>query len=309
MKRFLGVLEGLNVFGTSTIDPVSYSFDCLLLSSFNDDRAIWRLLFSLSVPLIVVSLLSFHWGYRSVTRHGGDRVYTLRRLALTVITVTYATYFDLTQVAMRTFNCIVVHTHVDPFSNATTRYWLGDTSIECFKHTHIVLIYIALAVLSLITVCFPITCFHTLNKHRSEVSNTRSWTYDTLGFLGAPFKEHFIYWECVTMIKKAMLSIVLVFSHSLGIRVQGLIVLLVLILFLYIHLICFPYDEAYHTLNYYESGSLLTSCVTYTMVQFFSEESSQIVQAIASIALTAVNVSFVGLMVFKIIRDLFQLQR
>jgi len=309
-KKIVDLLQGLNILGAASTDSISYSFDCLFSLASNGSKAIWRLLFSLFVPLIVISLLSLHWGYKSMTKHGGNLGYFFRRLTLTVITVTYAAYFDLTQVAMRTFSCVAVHASVDHFSNVVTRYWIGDTSIECYKNTHIILICISLVVVALVTIGFPMFSSFSLNQHKSEVRDTSSWTHDTLGFLGGPFKQGFIYWECVTMTKKAILSIIIVFSYSLEVQSQGLLILLVLVFFLYIHFLCYPYDKEYHTLNYYESGSLLVSCVTYTLIQFFNvEKFSQVARSIVSLSIIAINVGFVCLMAYKIIKDLVQLLR
>eukprot|EP00210_Caulerpa_lentillifera_P004003 g3819.t1 len=309
-KKILGMLEGLNVLGAAIIGSVSYSIDCLISSSSNATRAIWKLLFNLFVPNIVILLLALHWGYRWFTKHKGNRLYFSKRLLLTVVTVTYITYFDLTQVAIRVFSCVGAHVDANPFSNVITRYWIGDTSIECYENTHIILMGIALVILVLVSICFPVLCSITLSQKRDEVVNTTSWTHETLGFLGGPFKKNFIYWECITMIKKALLSIIIVFSYSLGNQIQGLLILLVLVLFLYFHTLCYPYTKEYHTLNYYESGSLLVSCVTYTLVQLFNvEKCSEVTRSIVSLLLVAINGGFLCLMSFKTVREATHLIR
>eukprot|EP00210_Caulerpa_lentillifera_P004019 g3834.t1 len=309
-KKILCMLEGLNVLGATIIGSVSYSIDCLISSSSNATRAIWRLLFSLFVPNIVILLLALHWGYRCFTKHGGDHLYFSKRLLLTVVTVTYITYFDLTQIAIKVFSCVGVHVSNDPFSTTIARFWIGDTSIECYKNTHLFLIGIALVILVLVSICFPVLCSITLSQKADEFRDTTSWTYEILGFLGGPFKRSFIYWECITMIKKALLSIIIVFSYSLGNQIQGLLILIVLVLFLYFHTLCFPYDKKYHTLNYYESGSLLVSCVTYALVQFFNvEKCSKIVRSMVSLLLLIINGGFLCLMAIKLVREATHLIR
>eukprot|EP00210_Caulerpa_lentillifera_P004033 g3848.t1 len=309
-SKILGMLEGLNLLGAATSDSVSYSIDCLISSASNATKAIWRLLFSLFVPNIVVLLLALHWAYRCYTKYGRDKLYFSKRLLLTIVTVVYITYFDLTQVAIRVFSCVGVHVNMNPFSNAITRYWIEDTSIKCYENTHIILMCIALVVLILVSICFPILCSISLSHKSDEIEDTTSWTYETLGFLGGPFKKAYVYWECITMIKKALLSIIIVFSYSLGNQIQGLLILIVLVLFLYFHTLCRPYAEEYHTLNYYESGSLLVSCVTYTLVQFFNvERCSEVIRGIVSLLLIAINGGFVCIMAFKIIREATNLVR
>lgn len=268
----IGTMEKLQGLGAATINSISRPLDCLLSSGSRATRVIWRTLFSIFIPTSVIAILAMYWGYRTIIVHEGDGSYFVKRLLLTIITTTYITYFDLTQVAVRVFNCVVVYNDIDPFSELFTRTRIADTSIECYKGTHIVLIGIAFVVLMLVSIGFPLFCSLALRAKRKELTTTNSWAHDTLSFLCGPFKQKFVYWECVTMIKKAMLSIIIVFSYSLGNQAQGLLILMVLVFFLYLHLVCNPYDEAFTSLNYFEGGSLLTSCAIYTLVQFLNVE-------------------------------------
>lgn len=303
------LLETLQVVGSATINSVSRPIGCLFTFTSNATRAITRLLFSLFVPIVVIAILSFYWVRASSRLQQKEKMkYLVKRFLLTVLTVTYIIYFDLTQVAVNTFNCVVVDDSADPFSNSTTRYWIGDTSIECYNNAHSMLIGVAVVILAFVSFAFPLFCSFALVRQRDEVMQSNSWAHETLGLLCGPFKARFVYWECVTMIKKALLSIVLVFSYSLGNQAQGLLLTLVLMVFFCIHSVCYPFEERFNELNYYEIGSLLTSCATYTLVQFFNVGTcSKPARAIVSVVLMLLNGGFIGVLVFISVRNVIHL--
>lgn len=306
----LNTMEKLQVLGATTINSISRPIDCLLSFASQGAKVICRTLFSIVIPTIVIAILSLYWGYRTIMVHKGDKAYFLKRLLLSVITTTYITYFDLTQVAVRVFNCVVVYDHVDHSSNLFTRFWIADTSIECYNGTHFCLIGIALVILILVSFGFPLFCSFALSAARDELATSNSWAHDTLSFLCGPFKERFVYWECVTMIKKALLSIVIVFSYLLGNQVQGLLILIVLVFFLYLHLVCNPYDDAFSSLNSFEGGSLLTSCMVYMLVQFLNVGTlSEFGRHTVSVCLIFIASAFVCIMVYKTLSNIIHLLR
>jgi len=284
----LSTMEKLEVCGAATINSISRPIDCLLSSTSRGTRVIYRTLFSIFVPITVIAILAMYWGRRAVTVHEGDVSYFMKKLLLTVITTTYITYFDLTRVAVRVFNCVAVYVDQDPSSELFKRSWIADTSIECYEGTHLVLVGIAVVVLILISIGFPLFCSFALLAKKKELTTGSSWAHDTLSFLFESFKEKYIYWECVTMIKKALLSFIVVFSYSLGNNAQGLLILIVLVFFLYLHMLCNPYDEAFNNLNYLEGASLWASCAIYTLVQFLN------VETLSEFSRHAVSVCVIG---------------
>eukprot|EP00210_Caulerpa_lentillifera_P004017 g3832.t1 len=309
-KVVLNLFHKLQFISAATLNAISTPLDCILSSTSHTTRAIRRVLFSLLVPTTVVALLTIHWIIRLIGLHQGERLYFAKRFTLTIITVTYITYFDLTQAAVRVFNCISIHDDIDFNSNLTTKSWIADTSIECYKGMHLVLVGIALVLLTSVSIGYPLFCSYALFMKQDEVHRQRSWANETISFLCGPYKSRFIYWECITMLKKAFLSIIIVFSYSLGNYAQGVLISLVFVIFLYIHLVCLPYKEEYNNLNYYESGSLLSSCLTYALIQFLNVETySELSRGFISASLIIVNVGYTCIMLRKIIKDLSSLLR
>eukprot|EP00210_Caulerpa_lentillifera_P004011 g3826.t1 len=306
----LNLLQKLQFISAATLNAISSPLDCILSSTSHATRAIRRVLFSLLIPTIVVAILTIHWVCRLVRSHRGEGLYFAKRFTLTIITVIYITYFDLTQAVVRVFNCVSIHNDVDFDSNLTTKSWIADTSIECYKSEHLVLVGIAVVLLTLVSIGYPLFCSYALFIKRVEVHRRRSWAHETISFLCGPYKERFIYWECITMLKKAFLSIIIVFSYSLGKHAQGVLIILVFVIFLYIHFVCLPYKEEYNNLNYYESGSLFASCLTYALIQFLNVETySELSRGFISASLIIVNVGYTCIMLCKIIKDLSSLLR
>jgi len=92
--------------------------------------------------------------------------------------------------------------------------------------------------------------------------------------------------------------------------VQGLLILIVLVLFLYLHMLCNPYAETFNSLNYFESGSLLTSCVIYTLVQFLNVETlSELDRHVVSVCLIATAGCFMCIMVYTTLSNIIHLLR
>jgi len=305
----MDTLEGMQTAGAATINAVSPPIDCLISTDSHLMRSVLRVVFSLLVPCSVILMFALYWSFRAVYKYRNDRSYFPRRLLLTVVSVVYTVYFDLTQLAVKVFNCVSILDDEDSFNTSKNRYWIANTSIRCYdSKAHVFLMGIALGVLLTVTLSFPFFCAWSLFRHRRDVTATKTWAHDTMGFLCGPFKRKFVYWECVIMIKKALLSIIIVYSYSLGTQPQGLLTILVLIFFLYIHLVSYPFAEEYYSLNYYEAGSLMVSGVIYTLIQFLNvENSTESTRNIVSISLISIGAVYVFAMVFTILRGLIRL--
>eukprot|EP00210_Caulerpa_lentillifera_P003992 g3808.t1 len=301
-QTLLKLYQGLQFISAATLNAVSSPLDCILSFTSDDIRAIRRVLFSLLVPTIVAAIQAVYWGWRHMVYRKYEKYFFTKRIILTISTVLYITYFDLTQIAVRIFDCVVVHDDNDFHSNSITQRWVGDTSVECYKSKHLVLVGIALVLLILVSIGYPLGCSYALYTRQTEVHRRRSWAHETISFLCGPYKDKFIYWECITMLKKAFLSIIIVFSYSLRTHAQGLLIVLVFVIFLYVYLVCRPYKEEYNTLNYYETSSLLASCLTYILIQFLNVEIySELFKGFISASLIIINVGFTCIMLHQII--------
>jgi len=267
-KGVLRVFETSEYVGAITTSAISRPVFCITSSSSKLMRSIWRMLFNLFVPGLVMLMFAAFWAFMAI-RDGESISYFTKRIILSVIAVTYISYLGLTRMAVRAFYCVNVHDSITPFTDSRTSFWAMDTSIKCYEGDHFSLVAISVSVLVLVTFAFPLISAVVLSNRRQEHKNKDSWVFETAGFLFRAFKEGYLFWESLVMLRKACLSVIVVFSYPLGGLSQGILALVVLLTSLYIHLIVKPYRKDFKTLNYLESTSLLVSCLTFTLGLFF----------------------------------------
>eukprot|EP00210_Caulerpa_lentillifera_P003940 g3760.t1 len=256
--------------GGLTTDAISRPVDCLVSSGSTSLKALWRIMVSVSIPLIVLGILTSFWGYITI-KNGKDRQHFLKRFILSAISVAYISYLGLTKMAVRAFYCVDVYDSVDHLEQSTTRLWAVDTSIRCYEEDHAGIIVIAVLVLLLITICYPLLSFIALYINKENVRSGDKGIFEIAGFLFRAFKEKFLFWESIVMLRKACLSVICVFSYSLGGDSQLLLVSVLLFFCLYLQLTLRPYREDFKILNHFESISLLVSGLTFSLGQFFIE--------------------------------------
>eukprot|EP00210_Caulerpa_lentillifera_P003941 g3761.t1 len=256
--------------GALTIDAISRPVDCLVSTGSTPFKALWRMIVSVSIPLIVLGILTFFWIYVTI-KNGKGGQYFLKRFTLSAISVAYISYLGLTKMAVRAFYCVDVYDSVDHLEQSTTKLWAVDTSIMCYEDDHAGIIVIAALVLLFVTFSYPLLSFIALIKNKENVRRGDKRIFEMAGFLFRAFKEKFAFWETIVMLRKACLSVICVFSYSLGGDSQLLLVSVLLFFCLYMQLTLRPYRGEFKILNHFESISLLVSGLTFSLGQFFIE--------------------------------------
>eukprot|EP00210_Caulerpa_lentillifera_P000356 g349.t1 len=282
---------------------LSGPIDCLLTSHSTAMRSVTRLLLGIFVPSLVIGIFAATWAL--ITIHGKlSWSYFWRRFTLSVVTVTYISYLGLTKLAIKVFYCIDVYDNDNPASSTATKYLAMDTEIQCYQGSHLLLMIIALVVLVLVTVCFPVISAIVLARNQEHYQEQESWIRETMSFLYSAFREEYVYWESLVMLRKAFLSIIVVFSYSLGGQAQGLLVLIILMLSHYFKITCKPYKEVFDMLNYYESASLVVSSLTFTLSQFFNvDRCSESTREFISVLMILLVISFTLFLLMVIMKE------
>lgn len=265
----LNLFETAEYVGALTTVAVSRPIDCIMSSSSAVVRAIWRMLMSLFAPGVVVGIFVSMWGYLTVKKRKGA-LYFWKRCTLSVIAVTYISYLGLSNMAVRAFYCIDIYDSSDNLATTTRRFCTLDTSIQCYGKDHFTIVAIAVIVLCLVTVLFPLVSGIVLSWNKERHKKRDSWVFETAGFLFRAFKESCLFWESLVMLRKACLSIIVVFAYPLGGDSQGLLASVLLLFCLYIHLTLRPYRREFAILNHFESCSLLVSSLTFILGLFFA---------------------------------------
>eukprot|EP00210_Caulerpa_lentillifera_P006707 g6409.t1 len=257
--------------GALTTVALSRPIDCILSSDSALVRSVWRTLINLLVPGIVIIIYIAYWGYIKVHKSKAW-AFLWKRALLSIIVVIYISYLGLTKLAARVFHCVRVFDSESLVSSSWTWYWAVDTAIKCYGKEHSALISVGVIVLALVTLCFPFISAFVITNYKDQRQNPESWINETMGFLHRAFKDRFMYWESIVMLRKAFLSVIIVFSYPLGGQLQASLALLLLMLSLCWQVVCMPYREEFSALNRYESASLFISSVTLILGQFLDSD-------------------------------------
>eukprot|EP00210_Caulerpa_lentillifera_P008825 g8421.t1 len=287
----IGMFEAADYGGSLTSGVFSQHLDCLLSSSSSSTRAALRILFNFLIPLVIIGILVLFWTVLSY-RKEKNMSYLWKRAMLSAITVVYVSYLGLTLSAVRVFYCVDVKDSDNPFEDSQSSYWAVDTSIRCFRGRHLTLIGISVLILSIVSACFPLISAIILLFNKTSNGTHNPWVSEAMGFLFRAFKDRFLFWESLVMLRKACLSLVVVFGYPLGAQVQSLLAIYIVAFALYIHLRCRPFRKEFNSLNYYEETSLIASCFTFIAGQFFEAETcSDTTRAIIAATILSVNIS------------------
>eukprot|EP00210_Caulerpa_lentillifera_P003959 g3778.t1 len=288
----LTLFESSEYIGAVTTVALSRPVDCISTSDSALSRAIWRMLISIFVPLIVMCIFFLFWCINAVKKRRGWG-YFWKRCTLSIISVTYISYLGLTKMAVRVFYCVDVYDSQDYSSPSKHKVLAVDTAIRCYGGDHFSIIAIAVLILVFVSICFPLYSSIVLLKHKDSLRDRDSWIFETAGFMFRAFKEKFAFWESVVMSRKAFLSVIVVFSYPLGGDSQGLLGSLLLFLCLYMHLTLSPYRDEFKTLNHLESASLVVSGSTFNLGVFFATgRCSDSIRILLSLIIIFGNVMF-----------------
>jgi len=285
------MFEASEYVGAMTSIAVSRPVDCIVSSDSALVRSVWRTVINLLVPGVVIGIFSAYWGLAMILQKK-SRSHFVKRTILSVMIVVYISYLGLTKLAVRVFYCVDVVDTQNPFFPTKTSYWAVDTGIQCYGREHTALMVIGSIVMFFITLSFPLFSAIVVRRYKNQIEDLGNFVPETMGFLFRAFKEEYKYWESVVMLRKACMSMIVVFSYQLGGQLQALLALLLLMISLYFHMACRPYREEFKTLNRYEAVSLLVSCMTLTLGQFLdSDKCSDSVQLAIACLIFVLNVA------------------
>ena len=250
----------------------SFSLDCLLPTGMAVPRTIIRQILIALLPLLIILVLSAFWFLFEIS-HEKNIGRLARRIILVHIVAAYNFYLLIFKVAVDAYNCISVHdsTSLDDIQS-TDRYWALDTSIQCYTDSHLLFIPTVSIPLLLFGVSYPVLLAVSLISSRKNGTLSSTWTQETMGFLSAGFEERFAHWDCLILLRKAAISIIVVFAYQLGRDLQGLLAMAVLVLALLLQTRFAPFKQELGNLNSLESASLLVSFFTFFCGLLFGNE-------------------------------------
>ena len=249
--------------GVAASVGASLFLDCLLSNGTGAPRTVKRQIIVALLPELVALVISAFFLLRELK---GDKDWNrlIRRVILAHIVVVYNSYLVLVKIAVDAFNCVRVHDGIRLEDiDATHRYWISDTSVECFTGSHLAFTLAVSVPLLLFAVLFPVLLAVLLERARRQHKLSSKWTQETMGFLFIVFEEEYVYWDSVILLRKAVLSVIIVSAYKLGGNLQGLLVAAVLVIALFVQMYFNPFSRDLGDLNVLESVSLLVSFFTF----------------------------------------------
>eukprot|EP00210_Caulerpa_lentillifera_P007463 g7133.t1 len=253
------------------------------------------------VPIFVILCIVAFFAFVTYKSSKG-MYYFVKRSVLAALAICYLSYLSITRVAVMFFYCVGVHTNEEFSSNEETYYWALDTSIQCSASYHKKFMVFGGILFGLFSVGFPLISAAVLVLFRKDSGHDDpQWMADILGFLYRAYRREFVYWESIVLLRKALLSVIAVFSYHLGRYTQGLLASSILSVCLFFQTICKPYRHEFETVNNQESRSLLVSGITFTLAQFFmKDKANQTVKVSLSVLLMITIIGFTSYMVVSI---------
>eukprot|EP00210_Caulerpa_lentillifera_P007460 g7130.t1 len=284
--RYMLTMFNISAFtGGASTALVTRAIHCLPWWNGTKHAAYAGLVSGLLVPIIVILCIVAFFAFLAYKLSKG-RYYFIKRSVLATLAISYFSYLSITKVAVMFFYCVGVHTDEEFSSNEETYYWALDTSIQCSANYHKRLMVFGGILFALFSVGFPLVSAAVLVLFRKD-SGQRDpeWMSDILGFLYRAYRRKFVYWESTVMLRKALLSVIAVFSYHL--------------VCLFFQAICKPYRLEFETVNNHESLSLLVSGITFTLAQFFRKDrTDQTVKVSLSVLLM---VAIIGFMLYMMV--------
>lgn len=240
------------------------SIECLFPKSMSAPRTIIGLVIALLLPTLRFSIVATYWGI--TVSH--DRAMLRRRLVLPSVVVLFLSYNDFAQNLSNAFSCLPIDD-----GTQTALYWTRDTDVECFKGSHAItlaVLVIPLVLTALLAFPFASAYYLHLKRLRGELQDPH--VLETFGFMYGAYKDTCVFWDCVIMMRKALLGFLVVFKAPMGDNLQGLAAVCILVASLFLQTQFAPYSDAYPMLNSLESFSLLVSVATFFSALFAHDE-------------------------------------
>lgn len=266
-----------------------------------------RTVLALFLPFVLLALLCAYW-YRKC-RH--DSCLLKRRLILSVLIVLYISYIGLARRLLSVLYCIRIHDGQTLDHSANELRWSQDTSVVCYEGAHAILFgLLTVPMILAVLFAFPLISGTLLIQARKKELLGTVTLKETFGFMFQAYKEKYIFWDCVILLRKAALALIAIFGWSLGGNMQGLIAVCILMVALYMQQCFKPFNESFDSLNSGESVSLLLSLVTFLSGVFLNDPSiSQGGRIFFSILVIIANLAFVLASVYDIYSKMLRVLR
>ena len=293
----------------------SASLGCLLANSNDDHGPLMRVAIFSWMPFMLIVAIGTIWVFIAYWTHESPSSrmhFIVRHWAVTLFSVLYVSYIDMTTNMIRIFRCIDVDSADEMCPEcvaATSTYWVEHTDVECYKGDHLKLLLGAGVPLILAIVGMPLWLLVVFTLNTDDEGRVCAPAY---GFLYNSYRTGRQHWEIVVLLRKALLFAITSFGNSLKANLQAILAMAVLLLSLALHSLHAPFvknidgPEGFKSLlslNTLESLSLSTSILFFLAGLLFNDPNTS---GWAKVAISVFLIlAFLGTLVL-ILRQLWQ---
>lgn len=251
-------------------NPETLSIDCLLTDSTTVPLAVQRVLFYVSVPVLLLAVLLLLELLLSKLKHkpSAAAAATLKdRLGSSAMVVMFFFLPGMLRIVFGLFACVPLdRPAAAPHTAAAVgSFWVYNISTVCFAGWHRALFLgLGLPLLLLLCIGLPAAVVYITVSNRSCLDDRlfqQHW-----GFLTRAYRASRCWWEAVVICQTMALVAVSAFGANMGALIQAVVMTAVLAVFLYVLMVLKPYAYA-HTGQAMLRGVqclLLTSFVGHT---------------------------------------------
>eukprot|EP00210_Caulerpa_lentillifera_P007459 g7129.t1 len=309
--RYMLIVFNISAFvGDASTALVTRASQCLPWWRDTKYATYLGLVSGLLIPIFVILCMVAFFAFQTYKSSKG-MYYFVKRSVFATLAICYFSYLNITRVAVMFFYCVGVYTNENFSSHKETYYLAFDTSIQCSASYHKKFMVFGRILFALFSVGFPLISAAVLVLFRKDSGrDDPQWMSDILGFLYRAYKRKFVYWESIVMLRKALLSVITIFSYHLGGHTQSLLAFYILSACLFLQAICRPYRHEFESLNTHESLSLLISSTTFTLALFFTKnETDQSFKLFLNLSLLFAIVGFLLFMTISMLICLLDVRK
>ena len=274
-------------------DMYTFSFECLLPSSGATPRSVLQTVLAILSPFLVIGIFCVYWVCKTLAL-GQSWSYFIQRYILTTVCVLYVSYLSLVHAVIHVFYCVDIFDSDSLESvNSSHSRWVADTSVQCFAGSHRILAYSLALPLLVFVLVYPMILAAVIKIAQRKDELNCEWIQVTLGILFNGFRTRFAFWDCVILLRKALIATIVIFAYKFGGSLQGNLLVCVFLSALYLHLSFWPYQANLGPLNFLEGLSLFVSASTVMSGVILSDPktTSGVVQACLVLFIFALNAS------------------
>ncbi|GIL85472.1 hypothetical protein Vretifemale_13977 [Volvox reticuliferus] len=215
--------------------------------------SVQRVIITVATPFIIMALALIIWlvlflrhRIRKTLLGPGFSGYMRPRVIITIITIVFYVYPDMTNTLLSLFSCPIVDPEEDQYSNfmeAKGAYWTQDLNLKCYTKPHLYLVSILGGPgVVFFAIGAPIFSYIWLRTHYSLLYTSPEFSV-SYSFMYEDYSRESYFWDSIIMFRKLAVIAAIVFLQPQGQLIQIIAVLGVILLSAVAQLTIKPYKN------------------------------------------------------------------